>query len=280
MSSRRFHSLHLTGSFLCLVLLFLGSARSHGSELAQSVIRNSALATVIDQYPAMLTEGVVQGLSQSGNLDPLVKGAISGMIGQAFNSARIRRELAADLDRGMSEVALGNVNEWYQSPLGREVTMLERAAALPSAWRDIEKRGPGLTEKYEGTERAELFIDFDRASRATRSAVDTAVAIQTAFGTAMAAVNGAVVDVDAIRRRVESQRPMLRGIVEQQVYAGYLYTYEGLSNDQLRSYIQFMETSEGSRFNSVVTESVHDAIIEPIETVGAGLARLFGPVAR
>lgn len=277
MSCRRFLPAQLTGGLLCLILLFAGSARAQGSDLAHSVIRNSALTTVIDQYPKMLTQGVVQGLSQTGNVDPLVKGAISGMIGQAFNSASIRRELAADLDSGMSEAALGEVNDWYQSPLGREVTMLERAAALPVAWREIEKQGPMLAEKYEGTERAKLFADFDRASRATESAVDTAVAVQTAFGTAMAAFNGAVVDVEAIRKRVESQRPMLRGVVEQQVYTGYLYTYEALSVDQLRSYIQFMETSEGSQFNKVVTGSVHDAIIEPIETIGAGLARLFGP---
>ncbi len=278
-SYRHFPSRLLTG-LLCLSLALALAGRLQASELAASVIQNSALGTVIDQYPQMMTEGISQGLSQTGQLDPLVKAAIGGMMGQAFNSTRIRRQVAADLDRGMSQDQLARVNSWYQSPLGEQVAALEARAAMPAAWRVIEAQGPALVERYKGTERARLFTEFDRASRATESAVDTAVAIQVGFATAMAAFNGAVVDTEVIRQRVESQRTLLRGMVEQQVYAGYLYTYEKLSNDQLRDYIRFMETEAGNRFNQVVTASVQQAIIEPIDTIGAGLARLLGPGGR
>lgn len=270
----------LLAGLLCLGLALMASARLQASELADSVIRHSALGAVIDQYPRMMTEGISQGLSQSGQLDPMAKAAIGGIMGQAFNSTRIRQEVAADLDRGMSRDQLARVNTWYQEPLGEQVARLEAQAAMPSAWRTIEARGPELVARYEGSERARLFGAFDRASRATESAVDTAVAIQVAFATAMAAFNGAVVDTEAIRQRVESQRTMLRGMVEQQVYAGYLYTYEKLSNDQLRDYIRFMESEAGDRFNRVVTESVQQAIIEPIDSVGAGLMRLLAPSGR
>ncbi|WP_166257026.1 DUF2059 domain-containing protein [Marinobacter salicampi] len=277
MLSSRSISYRVAGALLCLSLLLAVTTRVQASELAQSVVRHSALGTVIDQYPQMLTEGISQGLQQTGNLDPLVKGAITGMVGQAFSSDKIRTRVVGDLSSNLSDSTLKTVDSWYQSGLGQKVTEAETKAALPSAWREIEQQGPKLIEQYKGSERAELFSSFDRASRATDSAVDTAIAIQTAFGTAMAAFNGGVVDVDAIRNRVESQRTMLRGIVEQQVYAGYLYTYKDLSDQQMRSYIQFMESEDGSRFNEVVTGSVQRAIIEPIESVGAGIARLFGP---
>lgn len=263
---------------LCLALVL--SARLQASELADSVISNSALGVVIDQYPQMMTEGISQGLSQTGQLNPIMKAGISGMMGQAFNSARIRSQVASDLDQGLSQQELSRVNSWYQSPLGEQVSALEARAAMPAAWRVIEEQGPALVSRYQGSERARLFNDFDRASRATESAVDTAVAIQVGFATAMAAFNGAVVDTEVVRQRVESQRTMLRGMVEQQVYAGYLYTYEKLSNEQLRDYIRFMETDAGDRFNRVVTESVQQAIIEPIDSIAVGLARLLAPAGR
>ncbi|MDX1635925.1 MAG: DUF2059 domain-containing protein [Marinobacter sp.] len=263
---------------LCLALAL--STRLQASELANSVISNSALGVVIDQYPKMMTEGISQGLSQTGQLNPIVKAGISGMMTQAFDSTRMRRQVAQDLDQGMSQQALARVNDWYQSPLGEKVAALEARAAMPAAWRVIEEQGSALVSRYQGSERARLFSDFDRASRATESAVDTAVAIQVGFATAMAAFNGAVVDTEVVRQRVESQRTMLRGMVEQQVYAGYLYTYEQLSNEELREYIRFMKTEAGDRFNRVATESVQQAILEPIDAIAVGLARLLGPASR
>lgn len=266
-------------SLLLPALFMLSSHRVVASELAESVIRSSALGEVIEQYPAMLTEGISQGLSQTGNLDPMLKGAITGMVGQAFSSTKIRGQVVADLDDELSESTLQTVLDWYQTPLGEQVTSLEAAAAKPAAWTQIERRGPELIKKYQGTEREQMFTKFDRASRATESAVDTAIAVQTAFGTAMAAFNGQTADFDSIKARVEDQRPMLTGMVGQQVYAAYLHTYESLSDDQIKNYIAFMQSQEGNSYNAVVTNSVQQAIIRPVESIGNGLMRLFGPQA-
>ncbi len=266
-------------SLLLPALFMLSSHRVLASELAESVVRSSALGEVIEQYPAMLTEGISQGLSQTGNLDPMLKGAITGMVGQAFSSTKIRGQVVADLDDGLSEATLQKVLTWYQSPLGEQVSSLEASSAKPAAWKQIERRGPELIKKYQGTDREQLFTQFDRASRATESAVDTAIAVQTAFGTAMAAFNGQTADFDSIRAQVEGQRPMLTGLVEQQVYAAYLHTYESLSDAELKNYIAFMQSQEGDRYNEVVTNSVQQAIIRPVESIGNGLMRLFGPQA-
>ncbi len=72
---------------------------------------------------------------------------------------------------------------------------------------------------------------------------------------------------------------MLTGLVEQQVYAAYLHTYESLSDAELKNYIAFMQSQEGDRYNEVVTNSVQQAIIRPVESIGNGLMRLFGPQA-
>ncbi|MEX0604568.1 MAG: DUF2059 domain-containing protein [Marinobacter sp.] len=266
-------------SLLLPALFMLSSHRVMASELAESVLRSSALGEVIEQYPAMLTEGISQGLSQTGDLDPMLKGAITGMVGQAFSSSKIRGQVVADLDDGLSESTLQTVLDWYQSPLGERVTSLEADAAKPAGWKQIERRGPELIKKYQGTEREQMFTRFDRASRATESAVDTAIAVQTAFGTAMAAFNGQTADFESIKARVEDQRPMLTGMVGQQVYAAYLHTYESLSDEQLKNYIDFMQSQEGDRYNEVVTNSVQQAIIRPVESIGNGLMRLFGPQA-
>ena len=101
-----------------------------------------------------------------------------------------------------------------------------------------------------------MFDRFDRASRATESAVDTSIAVQLGMATAMAALSTDSVHYQQIRQRIEGQRSMLRGMMEQQVYDGYLYTYRNISNQELGLYLDFLESDAGSAFSRVVTNSI------------------------
>lgn len=263
--------------FLVLLLSVALTGRVYASDLAQSVISSSALDTVIEQYPQMITESITRGIKQTGGIDPMVSGAIQLMVGQAFNSRRIRAQVAASLDQDLTPKTLANVKDFYHSDLGSRVASLESAAAMPSAWPQIESNGPALVRQYRGTERERLFDAFNQASRATENAVDTAIAVQTALGTAVAALRGQPADFDQIHSRVENQRDILTGLVEQQVYAAYLYTYKTLSDAQLKRYIQFLESRDGSQFSQAATGALKKAILEPIQSISNGLNQLLGP---
>lgn len=278
MSVRRSASRHFFASGVLLLTLTTAlTDRAYASDLAQSVIGSSALDTVIEQYPQMITESITRGIKQTGSVDPMVSSAIQLMVGQAFNSRRIRAKVATSLDRELSPKTLTNVRDFYHSDLGARVAGLESAAALPSAWPQIESDGSSLVKHYRGTERERLFDAFDQASRATENAVDTTIAVQTALGTALAALRGKPADFDQVHRRVENQRDMLTGLVEQQVYAAYLYTYKTLSDDQLKRYIRFLESPDGRQFSKVATESLKKAILDPVQSISNGLNQLLSP---
>ncbi len=275
-ASRRF----ATSGLLLLILTVAVTGRVQASDLAQSVISSSALGTVIEQYPQMITESITRGIKQTGGVDPMVSGAIQLMVGQAFNSRRIRARVAASLDKELTPKTLTSVRDFYHSDLGARVAGLESAAALPSAWPQIESDGPALVKQYRGTERERLFDAFDQASRATENAVDTTIAVQTALGTAVAALRGKPADFDQIHSRVEMQRDMLTGLVEQQVYAAYLYTYKSLSDDQLKRYIKFLESPDGRQFSKAATESLKKAVLDPIQSISNGLNQLLSPASK
>ncbi len=94
----------------------------------------------------------------------------------------------------------------------------------------------------------------------------------------MAAFNGSKGPTfEQLQQKIESQRGMLRGMVGQQVYVGYLYTYQDLSTAELKDYTAFLESDAGSAFTRVVTNSLQRSITEPVESVGSQLARFFNP---
>jgi len=259
---------------LLFLLLVCGSATA--SPLADSVLRVSPIDEVVAQYPAMMSQGIRQGLTQSGRVEPFVANTISSVVSNAFSVAEIRARLVEDLDQGLSEGQLNSVLAWYETPLAEKISKAEVAASNPDSWKQVEANAAALQEQYKGSERAKLFTRFDRAARATESAVDTTVAVQLGLASAMAAFNGSKGPTfEQLQQQIENQRGMLRGMVSQQVYDGYLYTYQDLSSSELKTYIEFLESDAGSAFTRVVTNSVQRSITDPVESIGNQLGRFF-----
>jgi hypothetical protein len=261
---------------LCFLLCLSGFAQA--SPLAKSVLAASPVDEIVAQYPAMMSEGVRRGLSQSGTTDPMVVTTVTAVVRNAFRAADMQSQLVSDLSSSMSDEQLEIVGDWYQTPLAQKVSRAEVEASGPQTWQTIESGAPGLQARFKGSERAALFSRYDRAARATESAVDTTVAVQLGLATAVAAFQGSGESgFAALKQTIETQRDQTRALIAQQVYDMYLYTYQDLSVDELKDYIGFLETDAGESFTRVVTASIQGSITRPVEAVGRQLARFFGP---
>lgn len=261
-----------------LVLLLCLSGAVQASPLAKSVLQASPVDDIVAQYPAMMSEGVRQGLSQSGQLDPMMVSTITTVVRGAFRSVDIEAKLVSDLASSLSDEQLMAVGDWYEKPLARRISAAEIQASGIDAWQTIKQGAPELQARFRGGEREKLFTRYDQASRATESAVDTTMAVQLGLATAMSAVQGKQgPEFDRVKRIIESQRDQMRAMVAQQVYDAYLYTYQDFTVEELKEYIRFLETDSGSRFTRVVTAGIQEAITRPVETVGRQLARFLNP---
>jgi hypothetical protein len=260
---------------LCLLLMLSGFAQA--SPLAKSVLEDSPIDDIVAQYPAMMSEGVRQGLNQSGQVDPVVVTTVTAVVRNAFRASDMRSALVTDLSSAMTDDQLKTVGRWYETPLARKVSKAEVMASRPESWQQIQQGARDLQARFKGSERAELFSRYDRASRATESAVDTTVAVQLGLATAISAFQGSNgPGFDKLKQMIEGQREQMRAIVAQQVYDMYLYTYQDLSVDELKGYIGFLETNDGATFTRVVTASIQDSITGPVEAVGRQLVRFLG----
>lgn len=260
-----------------LVAALLTTGTVSAAPSAQQVLASSPVDDIVARYPAMMSQGIRDGLKRSGQVPPMVADTIGHVVSSSFRAADIEAAIVQDLQDNLTDQQLQAVRDWYESPVARKIAAAEIAAADPANWQAIQSRAPDLNARYKGTERARLFDRFDRAARATESAVDTAIAVQLGLATAMAAFSSDSVHYDQLKQRIESQRSVLRGVVEQQVYDSYLYTYEKIGAQEMGLYLDFLESGPGSAFSRVVTNSIQRAVTEPIESVGNQMARFLGP---
>jgi hypothetical protein len=146
-------------------------------------------------------------------------------------------------------------------------------------WPQISAQADQLAQRFGNTDRAKSFVRFDRASRATQSAVDTTIAVQLGLASTMAAFSSDSVNFETLQKRIESQRPVLKGVVEQQVFNSYLYAYQDISGAEMEQYLRFLESDAGAAFTRVVSSGVKQAVIEPVESIGEQLGQFLAPQA-
>ena len=262
---------------LVTALLFTGAVQAATD--ARQVLAASPVDDIVARYPAMMSQGIRDGLKRSGQLPPMVADTIGNLVSKSFSAADIEQQIITDLQNQLTDAQLDAVQDWYETPVAKKISAAEIAASEPSAWQQIQARAPELNAKYKGTRKAQMFDRFDRASRATESAVDTSIAVQLGLATAMAAFSSDSVNYDQLRQRIESQRSMLTGVVGQQVYDSYLYTYETIGAQEMNLYLGFLESPAGAAFSRVVTNSIQQAITDPIESVGRQLVQFLSPAS-
>ncbi|HAP52098.1 MAG TPA: DUF2059 domain-containing protein [Marinobacter adhaerens] len=260
---------------LITALLVTGTAQAAPD--ARQVLEVSPVDDIVARYPAMMSQGIREGLKQNGQLPPMMANTIGNIVSSGFNSVDIEQQIIKDLQAKLTDSQLQAVHDWYETPVARKISSAEIAASEPSAWPKIQSSAMELNSRYKGTRKAEMFDRFDRAARATESAVDTTIAVQLGLATAMAAFSSDSANYEQLRQRIESQRSMLRGVVGQQVYDSYLYTYQNIGGQEMDLYLEFLESSAGSAFSKVVTNSIQQAITEPVESIGKQMSRFFSP---
>lgn len=260
-----------------LVAAMLGVGSAQAAPDAAEVLAASPIDEIVEQYPAMLSQGIREGLKSRGEVPPMVADTVGYVVSSSFSAAKIEQRIIADLQARLSSEQLEAVHEWYGTPVARKISAAEIAASAPEAWQNIQARAPELNRKFKGSTKAGMFERFDRAARATESAVDTTIAVQLGLATAMSALSSESVHYEQLEQRIESQRGVLRGVVGQQVYDSYLYTYENISTQEMGLYLDFLESPAGKQFSRVITSSIQQAVMDPVESIGRQMSRFLSP---
>ncbi len=273
------HQIKICTFLIVAFLSFHSGAQSSsnlGNEvLANKVIKQSGLSEMISQFPVLLKEGIQQGGAQSGeegsgNNQKMIM-QISQIIDQAFVVSDSIEGIRAELGTELTEQELLSVLEWLNSPLGKKITQMEIDIMSSEAYKDMQSQLLSLQEKYRGSERERLFQRFDKATNATEASLETAIAVQLTLASAMSASsnNPQMPSYEELKQSIESNRFMMRGVIGQQVFANYLYTYQKLTDDELEAYINFVSTPAGNHYSLVVNEAVKNALLKPSEVIGS-----------
>lgn len=252
--------------FALIVLLMVGSVpavRAEGS--IERLLDVSGLRHTLEQLPTVILT-TLDAPQPDIDILPQIRVAMKDAARQAFGVGALLSTARNHLQSSLSEPQLISAIAFFETPLGRRLTRLERELADPSVAGVFESYVRDLATRPPGHPRLKLIEAYDAATGSSEAvmAVMESTALAVALGLNASQPRQAQLPSQDLRRRIREALPEIETQARLHVMASVLFTYRGLDDADFASYVRFLEAPEGAGyarasaqlFQRIMTESM------------------------
>ncbi len=261
-----------------LLLPAVALAQPPSAEQLDALYQKSGLAVLVEKIPAGVQAGFDQAFSDDSgsSLSAQQLRIIHARIPQAYAADDIRPAIIAVLAARLTAENVKIVLDWLDSPLGRKCTAMESAAASPEALQAMQAYAQKLQQSPPPQERVTLLGELAAAVKAVENAVEVVMNTQLAVAAGMMAALPAEQQkpLGFIHDQLEQLRPQITAAVQSQTALAFLYTYQGLTEDEIRRYIAFARSGEGVRYHAAASEGIEQALTAGSLKLGAMISEI------
>lgn len=247
---------------------------------AQSLYRLSGLHDLIEQIPTSTASSFESALTVD-RLPEIFTGIdqnlIRSAVHNAFKMETFDRYMVKELSSSMDNAARLELLAWYATDLGERVRQAELANSLLSEQnRFIEFQN--YLNRYPASEQREQIVQgLDETMRSTESAVDMMINIQVAFNLSLSPF---MPEEQRLSRQdildmVKGQEQQLLEHYKQQTKEVLLFTYQDLSDDELKKLDSTLSTDAGQAFVSAINDGIKKGMFAASLDLGDGLGALI-----
>jgi len=255
----------------------LSAETASNESLAADFMALSGLDHQIQQMPrwyASFLDQVFANIEMGGHRIP---GRMKHMVRQTFLNALdanvMQEEVRRRLGRELPEQVAKPTVDWLRTDLGRRITALENEASSPDS--AIQQAAFAMQLQIEPPlpERMQLTRRLEEATGTSDQAVEGWETVAVALGIAMAAgmPNARPDGKDILRERLAKLRPDMKVLLLQASLRHMLFTYRTLTDEQLRHYVEFLESETGRALTRIVNGVVINAASSAIDRMETSL---------
>jgi hypothetical protein len=239
-------------SVLILTLLCLSfsanAAKGLSEQEAQTFLYDSGLDTLIESLgPAMEQQLNLQRLTQTNQLafdqaEAAIQQAVASI--QGTDLAMLYLTTEADTEKLKQAMA------FLASPLGRRIAAEERAASGPDSQMEMQAYAAEMAKSPPSEQRIQLVQALADALNADQVILNL---MKGVFYTLVDVTKGLTPDASAdlkasLDAEWQQMEPMLTAQFKQFMIMGTHYSYRNLSDEELKRYIDFLNTESGQAY--------------------------------
>ena len=199
----------------------------------------------------------------------------------SFNGAALRTRLASTLDGKFTEEERAALGEFFRTDFGRQISVLERAAAQLS----VDDQATALNEGEKlsdeaGAVRSTQLDDLMELMSAEISGVMAGQSMRALLlGMSVSHQRGDIqVPWQEIDAQVEAMMPSLLADHTRAQRAMMAYAYRSLTDDELDRYIAFLRTGPARKLYTIAAYAVGQIVTRSMSSFGETLAARMASV--
>jgi hypothetical protein len=254
------------------------------SELASQIIQESGIVKQNQTLTGMIQTSFEQKYKEAHIVETQKAderfARYSDVIRLATNPDRINEYIRNGLASNLTKAELEHVLKWYQSPLGKKISEIEYNSYTEKKDHvNILRHAYRLT-RYQSLARANLFARLDEATSSTELTIElqTNLIVQNQILDLILSeskkLNRESID-EIIQKYKDEIDPYLDIFSSRYVFAGFAYTYRGLSRTELEKFISFSETEAGRHFYSLLRKKSNTAMLDSSKRILTSMVRVM-----
>jgi len=256
-----------------IVLLLLLAAAANAQTLSE-INRLSGLDKSIDGLNASLETAIDQ---LPGPKPPRFVEAWKIASEDAFNTERILAAIEKNMDGALTSDQLAQLQQFFLSDLGRSITAAETASAVGKN-DEIRAEGPKIFAEVASKDPERLAL-YKRMIDATDAyTFGEVISLNIGYGiiAGMSAAAKQPLTGEQIRELLRKSRDKRVQTIEQKINFSTAYTYRGVPVDQMRAYVEFLETPPASAYYDGMKAAIGDVLSEEARQFGDNLYKALG----
>ena len=255
-------------------------------EMVGELMDLSGLTQQIPRLPndyLTLVDQVLMGLERQRH--PVSKG-LRMQIRQSFADAlmpeRLKSEIRSRLIHGLSQDTTAATVSWLQSDLGKKITAAELNASSPEKSIQLATFLLQLQLERPNPERLQLVRRVEEITKGSELATESWETVVSAVARALE-VEYRTKDLqtrEKLEEHLASVRGSMKGMFQQGRIFLVLFTYQNLTDEELKQYVEFLEAPVGRDVTQVMNAAVQGTAISAIQNINPPFFKTLGPQQR
>ncbi|MFA6282318.1 MAG: hypothetical protein WCY05_07455 [Candidatus Omnitrophota bacterium] len=178
-------------------------------------------------------------------------------IADSYNGSEIYKLVFEYFKDNFNREYILAVKEFLSSPLSEKISELEQKVSTPQGLGEMKKFGNDLQANPPTKERSNLIKELDTAIGATDLQIETTVTMYEGMAKAVLPIteNDSRRSESELKNMSDQMRKELKSMLKGVISISFLYTYQQLSDEELKLYINFWSSDAGKWFNKVSSEA-------------------------
>jgi hypothetical protein len=264
---------------LCFAFTYFKLAHADDDARIRELLHKSGIETALDHLPATLILGNSEA-RKKGLTNKTFDRAFDEAAQVAYASEAVIGRMAEGFGKLLNPEEVQILLRHYASPLGQRVTRMETESAttdptdkLAYVRKAIVREAMTNSRRFQ--DRIALCRRLDEAAGTTDLSITVAMHTMIALQSAMtkAGVIRGESNINELKLRMEKTRPALRKQVSHENLISFLYAYRELSTNDLRLYLEFVQSPTGKKLMLAFNVTLDAALTERAGVLGDELMK-------